>query len=519
LVVAKAVVDDENDDEYIPKALEYDPDAKPPVIKNRRFRLYMAVSCIAMIVIVASTIGVMSLTTSNGSDSLVGSTPTSAPTCERCGLGIEEALELAVGSDKLYGESSPYNKAMEWILYDDALQLGPTDTNLLQRFVLATFYFQTHEKGDWLACNRPVEENGEDDTCDHQLLAATRPELQYTSIPSYRWLGATDECTWAGVACDEFGQMRHIDLQAYELKGTFPQVLSLLPYMQSFSFPRNYFEGPLPDEIGNMKHLLNVELQFNSFTGSFPKGWGRSRNLQLINVGENLLSGSLPEEIGDISTLKGLFVMDNNFTGWLPESISKLRLLTYARFQDNMFSGTIPSSFGSMQLNELWLRSNAFTGQIPSELGLLSNSLADLRMDKLSLSGPIPEELWSLTNLWRLEICDTSLSGTISSSIGNIENVIQLDFHDANFSGQLPTELGLLTRLESLKTQGNLFVGSIPTELCTLRSPDGGLQEVWTSEDVTCVGSCCTHFCQAKTDDGGETLCYDPSQMPNFFSP
>ena len=512
LVVATAVMEEDDDDEYIPKALEYDPDAKPPVIKNRRFRLYMAVVCIAMIVIAASTIGVLSLLADGGSDPVP--TPTSAPTCERCGLGIEEALELAVGSDKLYDISSPYNEAMEWILYDDALQLGPTDSNLIQRFVLATFYFDTHQSGEWLACNRPDVEKNEDDTCEHQLLSGIRPTLQYTGIPSNRWLSDTEECSWAGVSCDEFGQTRHIDLQAYEMQGTFPMVLSLLPYVQSFVFPRNNFEGPLPDDIGNMKHLTNVEFQFNSFTGSFPKAWARSRNLQLINVGGNLLSGSLPEEIGELTTVKGLFVMDNQFTGPLPESFSKLNLLTYARFQGNSFSGTIPSYFGDMALAELWLRKNPFSGELPSELGKLSNSLGDLRLDKTNVSGPLPEEIWNLTNLWRLDLGQTKLSGTISSSVGQMEDLVVFDIRDSSFTGQLPTEMGALTSLESLTIQGNLLVGSVPDEVCSLReSPDGILQEIYTSTDVACNATCCTHYCEPKAVEG-ETACYDPAQFP-----
>jgi hypothetical protein len=510
LAIAMAVAENEDDDEYIPKAVEYDPDAKPPVIKNRRFRLYMAVGCIAMIVIVASTIGVLSLSMSDPSDELPETPPTSAPTCERCGLGIEAALELAVGSDKLYNTSSPYYEAMEWILFEDSRALGPTDTNLLQRYILATFYFDTHQQSEWLSCNRPIEENSEDDTCEHMLLSGITAEgpTEFTKVPSNRWLGAAEECTWAGVSCDEFNQMRHIDLQAYNLQGTFPGVMSLLPYVQSFTFPWNNFEGPLPDDIGSMKHLLNIEFQYNNFSGKFPSAWGRSRNLQLVNVGNNALTGQLPEEIGEMSTLKGLFVMHNELSGPLPESMSNLSLLTFARFQSNMFSGTIPSSFGDMQLVELWLRKNNFDGGIPSELGKLSNSLGDVRLDRTLLDGPIPEEIWNLTNLWRLDLSQTDLTGSISSSIGNLDDLIILNLRDSNFSGPLPSELGQLSDLQELHVHGNMFTGTFPNEVCALRGPEG-LNQVYAPTNMECPESCCTHFCQ--TAEGGGSQCYAAS--------
>jgi hypothetical protein len=49
LAVAMAV-DTTAEDEFIYVAIEYDPDTKPPLYKNRRFRMY---SCIALVIIYA----------------------------------------------------------------------------------------------------------------------------------------------------------------------------------------------------------------------------------------------------------------------------------------------------------------------------------------------------------------------------------------------------------------------------------------------------------------------------------
>lgn len=495
LAVATAVKEEDEEDAFRPQAVEYDPDAKPPLVQNRRFRLYGALGCIALIVIVASLIGVLSVTTKQANQASER-TPTSAPTCERCGLGIEETLQLAVGSEKLYNPSSPYYEGMQWILHKDPMQLDPTDENLLQRYLLATFYFETHQLGDWRSCNHQGEDDP-DDTCDFLKIVGISP-LAFEGIPGIRWLSDNHECSWAGIFCDELDQVRHLDMEGQAMQGTFPAVVTLLQYVQSLSFPWNDFTGTLPSEIGSMKHLLNLELQFNQFSGNFPTTWSSARNLQLINLGKNQMTGTLPPEISELTSMKGLFLFDNLFSGNFPEEMAELSLLTFLRLNANFFSSTIPSFFGNMQLNELWLQNNALEGPIPTEIGKLSSFLTDFRVSGTNIGGDIPDELWNLTDLWRLDVHNAKFTGTISPSISNLENLNVLRIQDNDFSGQLPTELAELNELMTLRVEGNNFIGSIPEGLCALRDPEG-LSEITASSNMVC--SCCTDICDDETGE------------------
>lgn len=62
----------------------------------------------------------------------------------------------------------------------------------------------------------------------------------------------------------------------------------------------------------------------------------------------------------------------------------------------NQLTGPIPTEFGSLtNLTELLLFSNQLTGAIPAELG----NLTSLRLGGNQLSGPVPPELTNLTNL------------------------------------------------------------------------------------------------------------------------
>ena len=71
------------------------------------------------------------------------------------------------------------------------------------------------------------------------------------------------------------------------------------------------------------------------------------------------------------------------------------------------------------------------SGEIPPELGSLSN-LELLGLGENALSGEIPAELGSLSKLTRLGLSDNELSGCVPSSLED-----QLDF-DVSDLGGLP---------------------------------------------------------------------------------
>ena len=203
-----APVKDDDDDIFIPAAIEYDPDAKPPIYKNRRFRLYGLLGGILLLTLVGGlTFGLLS-----GSDEAAvvddEDEPTLAPTTLRQSLGIQDQLELVVGSDKLNDPSTPHYQAMEWIIQEDKQQLAVDAPNLVQRFLMVLFYMQTTQDSEWRSCGR---KDGDDSFCLWQQLVEIWPH-KHTGIPWTRWLSGDSECGWAGVSCDEFDTVRAIEL-------------------------------------------------------------------------------------------------------------------------------------------------------------------------------------------------------------------------------------------------------------------------------------------------------------------
>ena len=74
----------------------------------------------------------------------------------------------------------------------------------------------------------------------------------------------------------------------------------------------------------------------------------------------------------------------------------------------------------------LYLPINNLSGEIPAELGSLSN-LEQLTLDHNELSGEIPPELGSLSNLTHLSLSGNELSGCVPSSL---EDQLNLNYSD-----------------------------------------------------------------------------------------
>ena len=128
-------------------------------------------------------------------------------------------------------------------------------------------------------------------------------------------------------------------------------------------------------------------------------------------------------------------------------------------------SGEIPSELGSLSnLTLLRLNENQLSGNIPAALGRLSN-LRELHLDDNRLSGEIPPELKALSNLTHLRLNGNQLRGEIPSDLNRLSSLVMLDLFNNQLSGSIPSELGDLSNLEWLRLFNNKLTGNIPPEL------------------------------------------------------
>jgi len=507
LAVAVAV-DDDKSDEFIPAAVEYDPDAKPPIYKSRRFRIYGAV-LLAVLLATACGIGFgLSKSDSKGAPEEV---PSSPPTTFRESLGIQEQLERLVGSQQLSDVEGPYYRAMQWLMYGDPKQLTPDDSNFAQRYILALFYYQSSRDKEWRSCNPP--KNGETGICNWQEL---QDDFSYITRPAYRWLTGETECFWAGVECDAADQVKEIKIFSQELTGTLPSELSKLPSLVSIDLGSNELSGPIPEEFGEMGVLAHLDLHYNELTGTIPDSIWSMESLDRLTLGSNKLEGTISTLIGNLKQLKSLYLFNNKFVGTIPTEIGGMPALWYVRMHKNQLVGTIPTEFGNLRLAELYLHKNGLNGSFPSELGKLT-SLVNLRLHANQFIGELPDTFYNMERLSIVHLYDNQFSGTLSTEIGKMSGMGELLLRDNNFRGAIPSVIGTFNLLREAWFEGNDFEGPVPEEICSLRThedttfngetllfelvadclpkeSDGEIQ-------VPCAAGCCTGCCDPETGD------------------
>ena len=176
---------------------------------------------------------------------------------------------------------------------------------------------------------------------------------------------------------------------------------------------------------------------------------------------------------------------------WLGVTTGPGGRVTVLNLTENQLSGAIPAELGSLtNLQRLYLSNNLLTGEIPAELGRLIN-LEGLHLSGNQLTGPIPAELANLSNLELLALGGNQLTGKIPAWLGSLANLQGLYLWGNELTGEIPTELGGLSNLERLSLTRNQLTGTVPAWLGSLAN----LQELYlwgnelTGEIPTELGS------------------------------
>ena len=121
------------------------------------------------------------------------------------------------------------------------------------------------------------------------------------------------------------------------LKGSFPEEILQLTYLERLTLSFNSFIGTLPNDIGSeLKRMKVLSLDHNFLTGSLPRGFS-SYQLQSLDLSGNSFSGTVPDDLLSSSIEASKFSLDlssNLLTGELPGSLSRFPM-SNLDFSDN----------------------------------------------------------------------------------------------------------------------------------------------------------------------------------------
>ncbi|MED6146212.1 hypothetical protein PIB30_032478 [Stylosanthes scabra] len=127
------------------------------------------------------------------------------------------------------------------------------------------------------------------------------------------------------------------------LSGNIPtQIFSYQQGLVVLSLHSNSFTGPIPFDLGNLKHLSILRLQENKLTGEIPMGLSACSALTELALGRNSFHGSILSLLGSLLSLEILDLSHNNFSSTIPHELVNLTLLNTLNLSFNNLSGEVP---------------------------------------------------------------------------------------------------------------------------------------------------------------------------------
>nr|XP_048323751.1 MDIS1-interacting receptor like kinase 2-like isoform X2 [Ziziphus jujuba var. spinosa] len=300
------------------------------------------------------------------------------------------------------------------------------------------------------------------------------------------WVRGSGRCNWVGVACDESGNIIHLNLSSFGLNGNLtlkslqvasnsftgqlPQQICGGGLLENFVVPENHFTGPIPTSLKNCSSLIRLRLDRNQLTGNLTEAFGIHPHLDYIDLSGNKLHGEVSSKWGQCQRLTSLKISNNNLSGSIPPALGKATQLHRLDLSFNHLLGSIPDELGSLKLLfKLMLRGNKLSGEIPHRIGMLAD-LANLDLAENNLSGSIPKELGECSKLLHLNLENNKFEGSVPWEIANLNSLQNLVLSSNLLAGKIPPQLADMQRLETLNLSHNNFSGSIPSDFGEMKS-------------------------------------------------
>uniref|UniRef100_A0A671LBE1 Leucine-rich repeat-containing protein 1-like n=1 Tax=Sinocyclocheilus anshuiensis TaxID=1608454 RepID=A0A671LBE1_9TELE len=212
----------------------------------------------------------------------------------------------------------------------------------------------------------------------------------------------------------------------------------------------------LPDNIGNICHLVSLELRENLLT-YLPESLSQLQKLEELDVGSNELY-NLPETIGCLVSLKDLW-LDGNQLSEIPPELGSMRSLTCLDVSENKLEH-LPEEMGNLlSLTDLLVSQNLID-MLPEGLGKLRR-LSILKADQNRLVH-LPESIGNCESLTELVLTENQLV-SLPRSIGKLKKLSNFNC-DRNRLMSLPKEIGGCCSLNVLCVRENRLT-RIPPEL------------------------------------------------------
>ena len=371
---------------------------------------------------------------------------------------------------------------------------GPLPDSFL-RMDLDVFWFDSNEdlclpgNADFVTWSKGIENYRAGAFCNDSDRAVLEAFFEITGGPGWTnsdgWGGDGLLEEWHGVSVDSQGRVTGLDLSENGLEGRIAGNLGRLSQMAELRIGGNALSGRLPLSLsflpalqefhyGDTDLCVPSEERFRAWIGAIASHEGTAVDCPLPSDRDLLVA--LYDAIGGPEWRVGEnWLTDRPLEEWHGVEVDGSGRVTRLHLQSNYLTGPIPPELVSLtNLISLDLSANELTGPVPAELGGLAN-LKTLWLHGNELTGEIPAVLGSMPNLGRLELGGNRLTGSIPSELGALSNLGSLGLAGNRLTGPIPAELGSLAALTRLNLGNNDLNGPIPPALGGLAN----LESLW----------------------------------------
>lgn len=213
----------------------------------------------------------------------------------------------------------------------------------------------------------------------------------------------------------------------------------------------------------------SLSMESTGWQGKWNDDMSRLSNLVFLDISQNMLSGAL--SFLTMTALQYVAMSNNRFEGsldaWLACDQCRDSLVSFVS-KDNQLTGQLPSLTNFTALETFIVSRSGVNGSIPTEYGLLGRLLNLDLSDNVFLSGPLPSELASLSNLEHLNVGGSSISGAIPSEFTQLRSLEELVINAPFLTGTIPEGICGIESLVGIAYTRNLECPCVQEQLCIL---------------------------------------------------
>ncbi|KAL3629886.1 hypothetical protein CASFOL_026198 [Castilleja foliolosa] len=275
-------------------------------------------------------------------------------------------------------------------------------------------------------------------------------------------------CSLPGKIDSSFLQLRSLSvlqLDQNDLSTTNPDFFANFPSLTILTLGGCSLTGMFPENVFQVPSLQTLDLSFNNLLNGAIKQFHWNSSFQTIVLSKTNFSGSLPDSIVNLRMLSKIDLSSCNFSRLIPSTMANLTELVYLDFSNNNFMGSIPMFRMSKKLGYIDLSRNSLTGFLYDTHFEGLTSLVSINLRYNSLTGSIPDSLFGLPSLQKLQLSNNQIGGQVNEiPTTNSSELDTIDLSNNQLMGPIPESFFELERIIVLSLAFNFFNGTVKLE-------------------------------------------------------